>query len=49
MVLPYGSIKNNSTKTASANNISQANNLNSILISLKDTLHLVNFLKKDNK
>ena len=48
MILPYGLKKTSNLKAPSANNLTQANNQNSILISLKDTLHLV-CLKKGTK
>lgn len=43
MVLPVGQTKTNNQNNSkiSANNVSHANNQNSILISLKDSLHLV--------
>jgi hypothetical protein len=45
MILPYGTSKSNPSKITNTSNLNQANNLNSILISLKDTLHLVNYIK----
>lgn len=43
MVLPVSLNKTNqsNSKAINANNVAHANNQNSILISLKDTLHLV--------
>ena len=44
MILPYGTSKNNTSSSSNkvtSSNVSHANNLNSILMSLKDTLHLV--------
>ena len=43
MVLPLGIIKSNLSSNAKITNLAIINNQNSILISLKDTLHLVNF------
>jgi hypothetical protein len=45
MVLPLGLIKTQSASTNNLkpSNVSQANNQNSILMSLKDTLHQVKF------
>ena len=47
MILPYGLKKTSNLKAPSANNLTRANNQNSILISLKDTLHLVCLKKRE--